>query len=154
MLSNRSDDSVSLVDVETGEVLCTYTPGNPADAPELVRALGNIKSRLAALMQTKRSVEHALLEIYPHGVRTPDCKIEVEVNLTRDDAKRLVAAGFGSCIGLTESVRYRLLKTEVKKLESLAPDSFEELMGLLANCTRSIRVAPDTDSVTLDMEAQ
>lgn len=133
-------EPTSIVDPETGEILVSYTPGNPGDGPVLAQALAQVKTRLAEMLSARRAIEQAFLCCCPQGLKQPGLHVEVDVNLTKDDAQRLARHGFVNCIGMSESVKYRIQKREVAKLEQLQPEKYEELMELLQGCTRSITI--------------
>lgn len=133
-------EKVRVLDMETGELLLEYTPGSTEDIPAIVNALRRLKERMVELTITKRVLESALLEACPIGYKAPGLSIGVDINLAQDDAKALTEAGYGHLVSLSEIVKYRLLKTELKKLEKLQPERYEEVMSMLRNCTRSIHI--------------
>lgn len=141
-----NSNMISVIDTQTGEVLVKYVPKDKAYAVDLIKALQDIKRRISDLMSTKQALEKAFLDACPQGYKSPEATAYVDINLTKDAAKDLVAHGFGSCVGISESVRYRLLKNEVKKFE-LVQDKYNELMQLLDGCSRTIRITDGPEEV-------
>lgn len=135
----------TITDLTTGEVLAEYTPGEVGDAPALLSALAEVKRRLNELSICKRAIEQAFLKACPNGLKTPDIVASVDININREDARVLASLGLSQCISISESVRYRLLKTEVKKLELLEPEKHGQLMDAVANCSRTIRLNEKED---------